>query len=98
MGTLITAEGNDKNFYGLVCHSLNPGGWDEAPAAITGALDKIELPDDTEIGVVLMGGGMIGQMTGADLKENIRAIHRSKKKCVVYALEYSKEAIMKVIK
>ena len=97
LGTLITADGNGKKFHGIVCHSLNPGGWDKAPESITEALDKIDVPDNKEIAVVLMGTGMIGQMSGADGRANVKAIHASKKSCVVYTLDYSEKAILEVL-
>ncbi len=98
LGTLISVSGGaNKNFHGIVCHSLNPGGWDKAPQAITEALDKIDVPDDKEVAVVLMGTGMIGQMSGADGRANVKAIHASKKNCVVYSIDYAEEAILEVL-
>ncbi len=81
-------------FHGLVCHSLEEDGWKDAPNAITTALDKIQVADDEVIAVVLMGSGKLGKEGKADVASNIRAIHSSQKKCVVYTLDQEKDSIM----
>ena len=97
LGDILEGFVEGKNFYGLVCHSFGGDGWENAPNAITACLDKLNVPEDETIAVVLMGAGMIGQLSGANVKENIRAIHRSKKKCVIYNLMYTKKAVMNEI-
>ncbi len=94
MGGLISIPCLKITFHGLVCHSLEDDGWKNAPEAITAALDKISAPDNEVVAVVLMGSGKIGKDTGADVIGNIRAIHRSKKTCVIYSLDQEKAAIM----
>ncbi len=94
LGTLISAHGRGKNFHGLVCHTLVPGGWKKAPQAITEALNKIPVPDDKEIAVVLMGTGIVGTESGANAEANVKAIHASKKQCVVYSLNHDESVIL----
>lgn len=96
-GDVISVEAVGKHFHGLVCHSLGGEGWSGAPQAIIKALDMIQSPEDEPIAVVLMGAGMIGQMSGANVRANTKAIHASKKKCVVHTLEYSKAAVLEVL-
>ncbi len=98
LGEVVSIESKGKIFHGLVCHSLEDNGWGGAPKAIITCLEKIQVTDTEPIAVVLMGAGMIGQMSGADVKANIRAIHQSKKNCVVYSLQYSEKAIFDVLK
>ncbi len=97
LGAVVTAEANGKFFHGLVCHSLEPGGWKEAPKSIIASLERIETEDDEPIAVVLMGAGMIGQMSGADVRANVKAIHESKKNCILYTLDYNGQAVLKVL-
>ena len=92
LGEIISVENGKHTFHALVCHSLKEEGWSKSPEAIVKCLDAIKT--DEEIAVVLMGSGMIGMMTGADVKANVRAIQVSKKKCTVYTLQYTQKAIM----
>ncbi len=97
LGEIKTASAKGKTFHGLVCHSLSKG-WENAPKIITECLDKIEIPDNEPIAIVLMGAGMIGTLSGADPRANVKAIHASKKNCILYSLEYSKVAVEEAIK
>ncbi len=97
LGTVLSTTTRGKTFHGLVCHKLEIDGWKKTPEVIKICLDKIEAPETEPIAIVLMGAGMIGQMSGADVKANIKAIHLSKKNCIVYTLEYTKDAIMNVL-
>lgn len=96
LGDLVSVKADEKTFHGLVCHSLEVGGWDNAPSAITETLNKIEA--DEPIAVVLMGAGMIGRMSGADVIANVKAIHQSEKKIILHSLEFSEKAIFDVLK
>lgn len=87
LGAVISKKVGDRTFYGIAVHALVPGGWSKAPATIEKALN--ELPTDEVIGVVLMGGGMIGQASGADVLANLGAMARSTKKLAVYTLEHA---------
>ena len=99
LGEVLTSTTKDgKSFHGLVCHSLKGEGWSKAPETITKCLNAIETGESEKIAVILMGGGMIGQMSGANLLANIKAIHASEKSCVVYTLEYTEQAVWDVIK
>ena len=86
LGEVITINAGHKTFHGLVCHSLK-GGWKDAPEAIVTCLNNIEVDDREPIAIIAIGSGLIGQMSGAKILENIRAIHRSKKNCVLYGTE-----------
>lgn len=97
LGEVVTVESKGKTFHGLVCHSLKDG-WNDSPKTITECLDKIKTDDDESIAVVLMGAGMIGQMSGADVIANAKAIHKSKKNVVLYSLEYGEKAVFDALK
>lgn len=84
LGEVLTYHNGNKTYYALVCHSLEPGGWNDTPRAARQCLDKINVPDDKEIAVVLMGSGPVGMMQGADVEAILRAMEQSKKKLVVY--------------
>ena len=56
------------------------------PEVVTKCLDSLDVPDNEPIAVVLMGGGMIGQMMGAEVEAIKRGMQRSKKQVVVYSL------------
>jgi len=53
---------------------------------ITNCLNSLDVSDDEVIAVVLMGSGMVGQMSGADVFGNLGGMARSKKKVAVYTL------------
>ncbi len=87
LGEVITFEGENKTFHAVVCHSLNEvPGWSKTPEVIEKALNDLEVPGGEPIAVVLMGGGMIGQMMGADINANLEAMERSNKEVYVYSL------------
>lgn len=85
-GKVLEKSSNGKVFHALVCHSLRETGWNGAAKAIREGLDGIMVAPDEEIGVVMMGAGMIGQMQGADVAANLKAMEESKHKIVVYSL------------
>ena len=98
LGTVVSESKGDMNFHGLVCHGGSGVWWEKAPQSITKALDAIESDDDDIIAVVLMGYGLMSLMSGVDIKKNIEAIHKSKKPCVVYALNSDvKEVVFEII-
>ena len=95
LGEIVSIKAGEKTFHGLVCHSLK-NGWNDAPQAITSCLEKIET--DEPIAVVLMGAGFIGQMSGANVIANAKAIHKANKNIVLYSLEYSEKAVFDAVK
>lgn len=94
LGEIVSIQAGEKTFHGLVCHSLK-NGWKGAPEAITSCLEKIET--DEPIAVVLMGAGMIGQMSGADVIANAKAIHKAKKNIVLHSLEYTEKSVFDAV-
>jgi hypothetical protein len=97
MGEVISFTSGDRIFHGLVCHSLEKDGWIGAPGAIEKCLNRIDVTDNEPVAIVLMGGSIIGKMSGVDVVANIKAIHQSKRNCVIYCLEYSPQEIWSVI-
>jgi len=97
LGEVITVETEGKIFHGLVCHRFGLNGWEKSPETITACLDKINLAPGDAIAVVLMGSGFLGRLEGADVAANIRAIHRSRNKCIIYSLDIDKKAIMAIV-
>jgi hypothetical protein len=86
LGRVLEHSVNGRTFHAIVCHSLGLKGWDQAPKAIFEGLDQIMVGQNETIGAVMMGAGMIGQMQGADVAANLKAIEQSKHKVVVYSL------------
>jgi hypothetical protein len=83
LGKVMTKESGGKTFHAIVCHSLEKGGWAEAPAIVRKAMDSIA-PDD--FACVAIGGGLIGKLMGADTDDIIAAIDESPKKVTLYSL------------
>jgi len=73
-----------KTLHALVCHELKPNGWSQTPQMVEQCLNSI--PDNDEIAVVLIGGGLVGQMSGADVEAILSGMERSKKRLYVYSL------------
>lgn len=84
LGEVLTHKNSSKTYHALVCHSLEPGGWNDTPRVVRECLDKIDVPDGEEIAVVLMGSGPVGMMQGADVEAILAGMQNSKKKLVVY--------------
>ncbi len=87
LGDILTHKNADKIYYALVCWSLDPGGWDATPRVVRECFDKIEIPDDEEIAVVLMGSGPVGMMPGADVDDILKEMDLSTKKLIIYKRE-----------
>ena len=84
LGETMTHTGYDgRVFHALVCHSLKDG-WEQTPEVLTKCLDSLALPQQSAI--VLVGGGMIGQMYGANVYANLGGIARSQHSFAVYSL------------
>lgn len=86
---LIKHVKKDKNdltgrtFYAVVCHSLK-GGWGQSSRVLENALrDKI--PNEP-CAVVKIGGGLIGQMSGAPVGELLKVMAGAKQELTVYSL------------
>ena len=84
LGDVLAHKNGDKTYHALVCHSLDSGGWNDTPRVARECLDKIDISDDEEIAVVLMGSGPVGMMQGADVEAILKGMEQSKKKLVVY--------------
>jgi hypothetical protein len=86
IGKVLEKSSKGKVFHAIVCHSLRETGWTGAAKVIKEGLDGIMVAPDEEIGVVMMGAGMVGQRQGADVEANLKAMEESKHKIVVYSL------------
>jgi hypothetical protein len=84
LGEVLTHKNGNKTYHALVCHSLDPGGWNDTPRVVQECLDKIDSPDDEEIAVVLIGSGLEGTLRGADVEAILKGMEQSKKKLIVY--------------
>lgn len=83
MGEILSKDTGGKVFHALVVHSLKEG-WSDAPQYIEACFNELHIPTDEEIASVAMGGGLIGQMSGADVAANLAAMERSDKSIVIY--------------
>lgn len=84
MGSVFKQIVNGKVFYAVVCHALSKG-WDQTPEVLLQALDSIDLDEGAVLNCVLMGGGVVGRMQGADTYAIMGAMARSKHSIVVYS-------------
>ena len=88
-GEVLVHEAKGYTFYALVCHSLGRDGWKETPKALDRCFDHKcfdAVPREETIACVLVGGGPIGQMGGADVLMNMGSIARAKHKFSVWTL------------
>ncbi|MFA6252129.1 MAG: hypothetical protein WCX74_01900 [Candidatus Paceibacterota bacterium] len=83
LGTVLSLQEEGITFYAIVCHSLKEG-WKEAPKVIEDCLNNLDTPDGEPIASVQIGGGLIGQMSGADFPAIIQAMEHSKKSIILY--------------
>ncbi len=84
LGEVLTKKTDTVTFHALVCHSLTENVWNKAAETITKCLDSIDVPDTETIAIVLIGSGMIGQMTGANQLQILTGMANSKKKVAIY--------------
>ncbi|MCC6520468.1 hypothetical protein IT403_00580 [Candidatus Nomurabacteria bacterium] len=97
LGSIITFEVKDKKFHGIVCYKTNPIFWSKAPNSIRVGLNRIHTEPGELIAIVLIGSSALSRFAGANLPEIVKAIHASKKRCVVYSFDLTKEKIMDII-
>ena len=86
LGEVLEYVSGSKTYYALVCHTQELGGWDNTPEIVRECLDNIDIPNNEEIAVVLMGSGEIGIKEGADVEAILQGMEQSKKHLVVYTL------------
>ncbi len=88
LGTVLarTDAKAKRSFHALVVHSLGADGWAKTPQYIEECFGRIGIAPDETIATVLMGGGPVGQMMGADVEANLAAMQRVPNKLVVYSL------------
>jgi len=86
LGSVLTKSVDDRTFHACVVHDFGQTGWSRAPELVEQCLNKLDVPDAEEIGIVAMGVGMIGMMSGANPQAIMEGMNRSNKKVVVYSL------------
>lgn len=86
IGTVVSHASRDHIFHGLVCHYNRPNGFAETPKFITVCLNRIAVPDSTEIACVLVGDGPVGRLLGANVSAILHGIEASRKRVAVYSL------------
>lgn len=97
LGSIITFEVKDKKFHGIVCYKTNPILWSKAPNSIRVGLSRIHTEPGESIAVVLIGSSVLSRFAGANLAEIIKAIHSSRKRCIIYSFDLTKEKIMDIV-
>lgn len=97
LGDVVTFKTKTRAFHGLVCHRLSRHGWKHSPKYIEQGLNKIHILPNEQIAIVVLGGGDVGKKMGANVERNVQAIHRAKKNCVLYSLDYDRQEIMKML-
>lgn len=97
LGEVITIPTGLEKYHGMVCYSVE-NGWKNTPNAIKACLDKIETKEDESIYVATLGTDLFDQMPWSSVRESIKAIHLSKKNCIVYtSIPDTKEKILEMI-
>ncbi len=86
LGDVLKLKTANITLYAVVCHKQELGGWSQTPKFVEMAVNKLSIPADEAIGVVLMGGGPVGQSSGADTFAILGALARTNKRLVVYTL------------
>lgn len=96
IGDVLTIQTGLEKYHGIVCYSIKDG-WEDTPKTIRACLDKIETKDDESIFVATIGSDLFEQMPWHLVRESIKAIHLSKKNCIVYTSQDTKEKILDLI-
>lgn len=87
LGEVLTFEGEGRIYHAIVCHSLQAEpGWTRTSKIIEVALNELAIGAEEPVAVVLMGGGMIGQMMGANVESHLGAMERCNKSVYVFSL------------
>lgn len=86
LGDVLKKQMGGRTFHAIVCHELKRDGWSRTPQIVEEGVNKLDIPAEETIGVVLMGGGLVGQMSGADTYAVLGALARSNKRVTVYTL------------
>lgn len=86
LGEVRSRRCGHYTFHALVCHVLDVGGFAQTPRYVEECLNKLDVPDDQVIGVVLMGSGPVGRALKADVPAIVEAMHRSTKSLIIYSL------------
>lgn len=82
-GEVIEKTIDGITYHGIVCHSLEPGGWAESPGIILKALNEMAFDDNASI--VAIGAGFIGAISGAPWNEIKEAFKKCNKRLTVWS-------------
>jgi len=87
LGDVHSHKRGQKTYHALVCHSMiGRKGWKDSPKYVRECLNKIRVPEDEEIAIVLIGSGPVGRSQGANVDAILAAMHKSSKRLVVFML------------
>lgn len=81
LGTVLTKEVDDIEFFALCCHSLKEG-WNNQQEVIKQCFDAI--PGDEPVASISIGTGLVGILTGANFGLIKAGMENSKKKIILY--------------
>lgn len=87
LGMVIKKEIVDgRMLYAIVCHSLCADGWKKTPEVLEKCFQTefTDVSDDETIASVQIGGGLIGDMMGADTAAIREVMERSPKNFLLY--------------
>lgn len=83
LGEILSKTIDNITYHGIVCHSLENGGWNNSANIILTALNKMDFDDNASI--VTIGGGFVGIMQGAPYEDILSAFDTSNKKLTVWS-------------
>ncbi|MFA6018086.1 MAG: hypothetical protein WCT28_03655 [Patescibacteria group bacterium] len=84
LGDVLTERVGSRTFHAIVCHSVGIDCWRHAPRYVEECLNKLDVPGDETLGVVLAVSGPV-VLPGPDMFAIIGAIARSEKRVIIYA-------------
>ena len=93
LGTVLSKKIGDKTYHALVCHSLKNGWGDNQAEVIKNCFDAIPVEVGEKIASIAIGSGLIGQLSGANLRQIVVGMCDSKHDIVLYG--FSIEAVKK---
>jgi hypothetical protein len=82
LGEVLEKTIDGITYHGIVCHSLEPGGWAESPEIILKALNEMTFDDNASI--VAIGAGFISALSGAPWDRIKESFNKCNKRLTIW--------------